>query len=204
MALVACGECGKQVSNKAAACPHCGNPAQTVQTTTAQQAAASNRPPGHLSGREVAWMLGSVLAAFVLFGYCTYRSEFRNKNSPAVPVPAVVNRDEQAKTGARSLVYENLKAPSTASFESVAIVARQPPKYIAHVVVDAENSFGAKLRSSYLVAIELAGDGYKHRPAASLQEINGSPSEAEVIAMRALNGWMDEVAATGQPAGAPR
>ncbi len=26
MALIPCGECGKQVSDKAAACPHCGNP----------------------------------------------------------------------------------------------------------------------------------------------------------------------------------
>jgi hypothetical protein len=26
MSLIPCGECGKQVSDKAAACPHCGNP----------------------------------------------------------------------------------------------------------------------------------------------------------------------------------
>lgn len=29
MALINCSECGKEVSDKAAACPHCGNPIAT-------------------------------------------------------------------------------------------------------------------------------------------------------------------------------
>lgn len=32
MALINCPECGKSISNKAAACPHCGNPITQIQT----------------------------------------------------------------------------------------------------------------------------------------------------------------------------
>lgn len=40
MALIACAECGKEISDKAAACPHCGAPvvgAAPVMTVTTQQ-----------------------------------------------------------------------------------------------------------------------------------------------------------------------
>lgn len=33
MALIACGECGKQISDKAAACPHCGAPTPSASGT---------------------------------------------------------------------------------------------------------------------------------------------------------------------------
>lgn len=34
MALIICSECGKEYSNKAMACPNCGNPTHTVSTYT--------------------------------------------------------------------------------------------------------------------------------------------------------------------------
>ena len=42
MALISCPECGKEISDKAFACPHCGNPMsqqpqQVVQVQQAQQ-----------------------------------------------------------------------------------------------------------------------------------------------------------------------
>src|SRR5688572_26286797 len=41
MALIDCAECGKQVSDKAAACPHCGNPmAATAPQTSVPPALA--------------------------------------------------------------------------------------------------------------------------------------------------------------------
>jgi RNA polymerase subunit RPABC4/transcription elongation factor Spt4 len=40
MALIACTECGQQVSDKAATCPHCGNPL----TASRPQAAAAPSP----------------------------------------------------------------------------------------------------------------------------------------------------------------
>lgn len=37
MSLVNCLECGKEVSNRAAACPHCGNPLDRIPPTGGQK-----------------------------------------------------------------------------------------------------------------------------------------------------------------------
>ena len=34
MALISCSECGKQVSDKALSCPHCGNPAASLPSAS--------------------------------------------------------------------------------------------------------------------------------------------------------------------------
>lgn len=44
MALIACTECGHQVSDRAAACPHCGAPVATPSTTP-ERAEESSPPP---------------------------------------------------------------------------------------------------------------------------------------------------------------
>ncbi len=51
MALVPCGECGKQVSDKATACPHCGNPiAQPASKSGTTQSAGSARAERERAG----------------------------------------------------------------------------------------------------------------------------------------------------------
>lgn len=37
MALITCKECGKQVSDQAASCPHCGAPVKATAPSPAQQ-----------------------------------------------------------------------------------------------------------------------------------------------------------------------
>lgn len=37
MALISCSECGKEISDKAVACPHCGNPMNTQVQQTQQE-----------------------------------------------------------------------------------------------------------------------------------------------------------------------
>lgn len=64
MALIACGECENQISDKAATCPHCGAPAQTTTT---------NLPPvdSPASGSKLRlwlWIPAGLVAAFFLFG----------------------------------------------------------------------------------------------------------------------------------------
>lgn len=41
MALIACLECTKEISDKATACPHCGNPMQYVPAPMVEHAASS-------------------------------------------------------------------------------------------------------------------------------------------------------------------
>ncbi|MBI2058849.1 MAG: hypothetical protein HYT87_03685 [Nitrospirae bacterium] len=61
---------------------------------------------------------------------------------------------------AKKVVSEYLKAPSTARWVSASIADQAPPQYIVHVVVDAQNSFGAMIRNSYCVYVRL-GEGGK-------------------------------------------
>lgn len=44
MALIKCSECGAQVSDKAASCPHCGNPIAAAQVQQAQPQEAKIQP----------------------------------------------------------------------------------------------------------------------------------------------------------------
>jgi hypothetical protein len=39
MVLIACGECGRQLSNRAGACPYCGMPIRAVSTADPPEAA---------------------------------------------------------------------------------------------------------------------------------------------------------------------
>lgn len=62
MALIACGECGKQISDKAASCPHCGAPsaAKTEPLPLEEPRAARKR-------RLWLWIPLGLLAAFLVY-----------------------------------------------------------------------------------------------------------------------------------------
>jgi len=74
MGLVTCPDCGKEVSDRAVACPNCGAP---LRTDTRPQAAAAKVQEvvvvdpsyyaGHEAGRGCAMLLTSTPMAFVVF-----------------------------------------------------------------------------------------------------------------------------------------
>ena len=110
--------------------------------------------------------------------------------------------DERAISAAKTLVYKNLKAPATARWASTTVVARKSPRFVVHVLVDAQNDFGALIRSSYLVAVALEeGVQFSFSPMFGMQECSDPPSEAEIQAMKSLNKWDEPSAApTGSTA----
>ena len=64
MALIACSECGKNVSTKADACPHCGAPLDSILKDKATSAA---RVTGDRSQPQLTpQLMGSVIAVLVL------------------------------------------------------------------------------------------------------------------------------------------
>ncbi len=78
-----------------------------------------------------------------------------------------VNENSRVWLAAEEAVRRQLKAPSTADFGSVfgdyqdpdkQVVALDNGSYAVHGWVDAENSFGAKLRSTWVCNIRLTGD----------------------------------------------
>ena len=62
MALVACEECGKEISDKAAACPHCGAP-----TTAKTEPVPLEQPQAQRKLRLWLWIPLGLVVAFFLY-----------------------------------------------------------------------------------------------------------------------------------------
>ena len=52
MALITCSKCGKRVSDKAKACPHCGSPVKLADSEPVQEEILRNQEPIHQSQSE--------------------------------------------------------------------------------------------------------------------------------------------------------
>ncbi|MCL4552529.1 MAG: hypothetical protein M1305_03095 [Candidatus Marsarchaeota archaeon] len=91
---------------------------------------------------------------------------------------------------AKDLVSENLKAPATAKWQEETVVEKSGDKYLVFVVVDAQNSFGAMMRTRYLVYLRLLdNDQYKYIPSTPFIECSDPPTEDEISVMKGMAGW---------------
>jgi len=97
---------------------------------------------------------------------------------------------KRAIDAASELLEKNLTSPSSAKYVSRKVVAQSPPYYLVHLVVDSDNEFGTKVRSSVLVSIELVDSSrYKYNPLTSVQEANDPPLAIEIELLKQLNRW---------------
>lgn len=98
--------------------------------------------------------------------------------------------EERAVSAAKTLIAEYLKAPSTAKYQSTKIIEQNGQYYLIHVIVDAQNSFGAMIRGNYLVCIELTeGNRFKFNPNFAVQECSNPPDEMIISVVKKLNEW---------------
>lgn len=127
MAIAPCRECGKEISTEATTCPNCG--AARRQTVV----------PGCLG-----W---AAIAVFVLFVVGVISSSLRdNARIDADYIDACVQ--------AHFAIKERLKAPATAEFSDCTEVnAKKQPDGTWGVAgyVDSQNSFGAMIRSQWVI-----------------------------------------------------
>ena len=87
MALISCGECGRDVSDKAHSCPNCGNPISVQQKTDPSQSAqASHKQPQELKGSSGKWLavVVAIVGLLILFNWGS------KKNEPLPPMPVEV------------------------------------------------------------------------------------------------------------------
>lgn len=86
----------------------------------------------------------------------------RGGNAPTItPEPTVQDNSSAAYTMAKRAVEARLKAPATADFPWLNYTVNQlsDGTYVVTSYVDAENSFGAKIRSNWTVQLKhLGGD----------------------------------------------
>ncbi|HEV8243502.1 MAG TPA: zinc ribbon domain-containing protein [Nitrospirales bacterium] len=77
MALIDCAECGKQLSDKALACPHCGAP-----PTVATDSQATTKPSTKTSSTVRLIVAVLILGIVVLFAWGVWRAMPREKAAP--------------------------------------------------------------------------------------------------------------------------
>lgn len=115
-----------------------------LQPSTATDGAAK---PNRTSAKT--WILGfAIVAALLLGGWVISRVESR-------PDPGAAERD--ATRVCEDFVKERLKAPATADFSDLDVTS-DAGEYTVTGDVDAQNSFGAKLRSHFTCVVRDSGD----------------------------------------------
>lgn len=156
MALIACKECGNQISTQATSCPQCG--------------AKTPRPP---MGRATR-IFGAV---FMIIAACFFYAEFAHRASPeaagtAYDSTAESLREATMKRKCKEQVLVYLKAPSSAEFvgePEFRLDWKDPAVFHVTGAIDAQNSWGAKLRNKYFCDFQ-AGD-YRHSDTMTMVDI---------------------------------
>lgn len=148
MAMTKCKECGAEVSTKAEACPKCG----------AKQAKKT-------SGCAII-----VAGAFAVLIVIPMVIGSVSSRKPLTPEQAAQRQEERlamaACEAAKDAVRAQLKAPTTAQFPGCVLEAnlyriradKDRRTYWVESHVDSQNSFGAMIRSTYIVKLERRGD----------------------------------------------
>ena len=134
MALQPCRECGKEVSTEAAACPHCG-----VQHPVA-------RPQFSM----LHLVLGLFGAAFVLFVILVFAAD---SSTPTDGAPNEAARKMSVASGCEQAITERLRSPRSARFPrnmSDAATRQTDGSYTLQSYVDAQNGFGAEIRTNFI------------------------------------------------------
>lgn len=152
MALIKCKECGAEISTKAEACPKCG---------------AKRPKPTSL----VTWLIVG-LFVYVIVQCSTIQQQHEKRavaeQSAKTPEMKQLEANESAQSDAkwqcREFVKKTLKAPSTAEFQnyndfSAYGTGNGPFEIIGYV--DAQNSFGAKLRTQFTCKLFKSGSNWE-------------------------------------------
>lgn len=150
MALISCTECSKEISDQAASCPGCGAPNKVA----AEKAAAAKQ---YEQGSGGLWWVALGVIAVVVFAVIAGKGD----------------RSADAIFSCTSAVKEKLKSPTSADFPRTGqeiVKLGDSGLVVVRGYVDAENSFGAKIRSRYTCRVDV-GEEYATTMKAELAEL---------------------------------
>lgn len=144
MALVTCPDCGKQHSDAAPACPECGRPQTPVMRK-------KQKPEGD---RSTLWALLAIAGSIVAMALVIL---MESSDDTLTHLKRVASGDNASAAVAmcQKFVKRTLKAPATANFDnSENGVAPDGTAWMTSGAVDAENSFGAKIRTRFICRLQ--------------------------------------------------
>ena len=102
---------------------------------------------------------------------------------------APVNNDDIAREQAQFLVWDGVSHAFSATFEKVAIVDKDWPFYLLHVVLTSPGGEVKRDRSSYLVCFRLTERATEFRIVTVIQNASDPPTENEIAIDKRLNRW---------------
>lgn len=144
MSLIKCPECGKDMSDKAPSCPNCGYVENSFLSNF-------SKPQPKLGCFGVICLIVIAFYLMSLFG----------DDKPKTITYSKEDREWDAYYTATQFVEKRLKAPKTAEFPNSKYASVQlledGATYKVYAYVDAENSFGAKIRSNWYAKLILKG-----------------------------------------------
>ena len=103
-------------------------------------------------------------------------------------------RNGPSTSEAEEILLKTLETPATAQFVSVELVDETPlgkgSHYtLTHIVVDAQNTFGALTRRSYCVIHWDVGTKYQWNGKFGVQKCGAPPTANEIAILKKLNDW---------------
>lgn len=104
--------------------------------------------------------------------------------------------DDKVIGAAKTLVYKNIKAPATAQWVSAETIDKDNyGRHLVNVVIDAENSFGALIRTNFIVAIQsIKEDGsFTYSNMFFMKEYDTESKKEQAIEyIRNVNKWNED------------
>lgn len=184
MSLIKCPECGKDMSDKAAACPSCGCPIDTViaerqrikeESEIKKQQKDAEIAVGKKYKRQVLSFFGLLTAiVIVIAGYSVINAPPRYdatdilKEAEEKIHNAEFEKEYQANDAyytATQFIKKRLKSPSAAEFPKPKYASIQlledGATYKIYSYVDSQNSYGATLRVRWYVKLILSGQQWQ-------------------------------------------
>lgn len=100
--------------------------------------------------------------------------------------------DEDCLNCAKSILYDNLKSPSTASIAYSEVADKDLyGRFVVLMTVDAENSFGAMIRQNFCIVIQgvKSDDTFDYNRANVITTFDSSTEETVISMMKQVNGF---------------
>jgi len=204
MALITCPECGARISDQAENCPHCGlpRPAERLAIINAErekrQATAGDLLSGIPMWAKIPAALAAVVASIVIIvgvvmGYYACRDTRSSRSYAESYEEAEDSKKLTAKLGAFEVVKKNLKSPSSSRLVDQDLLETSGDSYLYRVEVDSQNSFGAQVRSTWLVCLSVKSDSpdryHWNDQVGALEVSRNGPTPEEIKTFKELNGW---------------
>lgn len=146
---------------------------------------ANELPPRDVVALLAIGVLG--IGLYAAYDNGAFKGDTPTKADVASPLPPP-RTDDDAGDG-EQVVLETIDTPATAHFVSSNVIAREGAWRMVHVVVDAQNHFGAMLRKSLCVTYFRDGTKIRWGNTFGVQECSKPPSDPEIALLKSLNNW---------------